>query len=128
MTYTYDTATGKETIEISDEWAELLVKLDNSEQWNIRKPHVRGRKIVKQVLSLEAMDFEGLALSCDGGIGAAMEAEDTLAGLTDREKEVVVCLYHVGFSAPETAEQMGVSRGRVYQLRESAFNKIREEL
>jgi RNA polymerase sigma factor (sigma-70 family) len=52
-----------------------------------------------------------------------------LRALTDREKEVICCFYGIGReqqSIPQIADEMGVSRQRVLQLRNSALKRLKK--
>ena len=42
----------------------------------------------------------------------------------DRDKMVLIAYYLLGWSGPETAKELGISRERVYQIRNRAIKRL----
>lgn len=50
------------------------------------------------------------------------------SNLTSRENEVIQALYFYGFSVVELSTILGISRTRIYELKDKALKKMRKRL
>ena len=84
--YRYEFATGTEEIEISGEWADVLLELDKSEEANCKKE-------TRRHISLDAIDFEGEEFAAAADAEAILleketekEVTEMLSSLTETQK------------------------------------------
>jgi len=135
MKYTYKTVTDNQNVELPREWERLLAQFDSSEQWNNEKHHQPGRKYVRQIISLEAMSYEGESMAAPDNTAEEAErfilsdaAREIIATLPTQERRVMELLYDEELSGAEAALLLGVSQPYITQAKNSALKKIRRKI
>jgi len=131
MKYTYKTVTGNESVEVPGEWERLLAQFDDAEKANERGQHRPGRKYVRQIVSFEALGFEGDCFADDTDVAGDVErlilsdaAREIIATLPPQERRVMETLYDEGLSVTETALELNIPRSNVVHARDRAVEKI----
>ena len=134
MKYTYETATERISVELPDDWGGVLIRLDKNEKANDHKHSRNDRKTVTKILSLEATSFEGVLFSDESAdpLGQVVLKDDTrklimaMGSLSERQRNVLLWVYHDGASLVECAARIGVSERRVAQIRDAALKKLKK--
>jgi len=135
MKYIYETATGNENVDVPREWERLLTQFDDAEKANDRGQHRPGRKYVRQIVSFEALGFEGDCFADDTDIAATVEriilsddAREIIATLPTQERRVMELLYDEDLSVTEAAARLGVQHQYITVARGRAIKKILQKI
>ena len=124
MIVTYETATGKETIEVTDEWGKILNELDKESYNNWHKfdrhsanPEYIIKKHLKAEDSREFFDGDYMDLLFDERFWVYMEQKENYEivcnfirkKLKPKYADVVIAVALNGYKVAEYAEMIGVS-------------------
>ena len=127
MEFKYHTATGPVTIEVTDEWGEILVGLDRLESNGDRRSR-------RHNLSLDGIEYEGPEYGksdpdiehIDNGPTAEELLPDAMATLSDRQRDLVDNLFIKGVSGKEYAVSLGVSAAAVTQQKNTVIKHLKK--
>jgi len=135
MKYTYKTVTDNQSVELPREWERLLTQFDDAEKANDRGQHRPGRKYVRQIVSFEALGFEGDCFADDTDVAGDVEriilsdaAREIIATLPTQEQRVMELLYDEGLAVGEVARLLGVRHPTIIDARKRALKKIAKEI
>jgi len=131
MKYTYKTATGNQSVDVPGEWERLLSQFDDAENANDRGQHRSDRKYVRQIVSFEALGYEGDCFADDTDVAGDVErtilsdaARAIIATLPTQERRVMELLYDEGLTVTEAATRLGVQHQYITVARGRAIKKI----
>lgn len=117
-----------EVIEVTEEWASVLVELD-------RLDHNSDQTETRRHCSLEAYNLDGEMLSTGEDIEedllrreTCQEVRDAVAKLPPKQREVIERLYFLGQTGIEAAAAMGINRGTVADYHAAAKKNLRKIL
>ena len=117
-----------EVIEVTEEWASVLVELDRLDR-NSNQAETRRH------CSLEAYNLDGEMFSTGEDLEAdflrrelRQEVRDAVAQLPPKQREVIERLYFMGQTGVEAAAAMGIHRGTVADYHAAAKKNLREIL
>lgn len=143
MKVTYETATGKETIEVTDEWGEILNELDKESYNNWHKldrhsenPEYIIKKHFKTEDSRESFDGDHMDLLCDERFGVYMEQKENYEivcnfirkKLKPKYADVVIAVALNGYKVAEYAEMIGISYDSAVKRWERGKNILKKFL
>ena len=135
MKYTYKTVTDNQSVELPREWERLLTQFDDAEKANDRGQHRSDRKYVRQIVSFEALGFEGDCFADDTDVAGDVEriilsdaAREIIATLPTQEQRVMELLYDEGLAVGEVARLLGVRHPTIIDARKRALKKIAKEI
>jgi len=135
--YEYRFATGSSVvIEISTEWAEILIKLDNEEKRNDHKQKRGDRKGQTGTrLSLDAADFDGEWLSDDTDILRDVITKETrtelrkaISELSPAQRELLRRVFEEEMSASVIADEQHVTEGAIRCRLRKIYAQLRKKL
>ena len=113
-----------EVIEVTEEWASVLMELDRLE-------HNSNQTETRRHCSLEAYNLDGEMLSTGEDIEedilqreSCREIRDAVAKLPPKQREVIERLYFLGQTGIEAAAEMGIHRGTVAEYHAAAKKKL----
>ena len=129
MKIKYKSVTGSvEVIEVTEEWASVLVELD-------RLDHNGNQTETRRHCSLEAFNLGGEMLSTREDIEEDLLRQETfwevraaVAQLPPKQREVIERLYFLGQTGIEAAAAMGINRGTVADYHAAAKKNLRKIL
>ena len=127
MKYEYVTATGKNTIEIDDNWANILIELD-------RQKHNVDQRETRRHVSLDAYNQDDALFSSDTDIQAdydiyeqVTETVAAIVKLPTLQRELISSIA-AGMSCAEYAKRKGVSKAAISQQLTRARKKLHKIL
>ena len=126
MKFTYHSTTEDIEIEVSEDWAEILVDFDRQEKNNNRKESRRHYHYdaddVYEGSEYGEEDADLLALFPSDAEDEVMRA---MSCLTDSQRDVIQMLFLEGLPAKEYAKRKGVSDAAVSKAKSAALKKMK---
>lgn len=129
MKYNYKFATGTETVEIDEKWAEVLKDLDKVEYNSARK------------ISTNCLFFDSDNEYSNWGAEEDSEIESFIDGETEEErlqkainklkpsqKEIIFAIYFQGLKQTEYAEKLGVNQSNISRRLQTAEKNLKKFL
>ena len=136
MKYTYETATGKVTVDVGDDWERVLLDFDDAITANDHKHRRNDRKKVRMIFSLEALRFEG-DIFCDRNVDLLgdviredehRELREHVSRLPEPLAEIIRLYYYEGLQDADIAARFGCKRQNIQQRRKTALKKLLKSL
>ena len=129
MKITYYVAKGDPiTIDVEEEWAELVIELDH-------KDHNNDRRTKRHKVSLEAYDEKGNRLESNSDVFKDfIKSEnkrylyEAISQLDEKHSVVILERFINGRTCDEIAEMLGISRPAVSQRTATAMKKLEKML
>ncbi len=129
MEFTYKTATGNVTIDVSEEWVAILQDCDREEYNN---DHAETRRHYH----LEALGFEGREYGAEDEAferlletdAAKSRVKPALRKLTPTQRDVIEALFYKEMTAREYAASRGVAEPTVSIAKKAALKNLRKLL
>lgn len=133
MEYTYKFLTDAQTVEIDEQWVQILAQMDREEQANNKAESRRH-------LHMDAFDYEGEVFSCDDRVllqlsGSLSSQEemirllpDALAMLSEDQKALVKLLFMESVSARDIAAKEGVTEQAIHNRKNRLLKRLKKIL
>lgn len=132
MKITYEFANEKVNIEVSEEWAEVIIELDRVEYNNDHRETRRHTTLSNRnddgrwLSTEEKRDY----ICCNGKYYELDDDRliDTFMYLTSKQKDLIDCVYYQGMSFREYADRNGISKSAVSLQHKAILKKVKKLL
>lgn len=129
MEFTYRTATGNITIDVSEEWVAILQDCDRQEENNNLKERRRH-------YHLEACEYEGSDFAVeDAALDQILEQdavermlEPALSHLSKSQRAAIDAVFYKGMTVKEYADSRGVTGEAITKAKNTALKKMKKIL
>jgi len=128
MKYEYVTVTGKNTIEIDDDWNNVLMELD-------RQTHNTDQRETRRHVSLDTYNVDDALIPSGTDIPAENERKESAAilnramsRLLPEQQRLVQQIFFEGISSVEIARREGVDKSAISHRLRRAIKKLEKNL